>query len=156
MAKRSLSTQIALGIVAGLLALPWAAFAQDQDDDSPNPDNQAAQHAGVEAWFREHIAPSMARTRWESPPERPPVLYDPNEVPPMPGRPAPDRRSYAHRATVGPVSATLMAGDLPPTRAEWNDTREWDEPIRPEMFRFYFEGAPPASTKPPICPVKQE
>ncbi|HXZ86374.1 MAG TPA: hypothetical protein VEI82_12900 [Myxococcota bacterium] len=122
--------------------------------ETANPDSEEARRAGAEAWFRENIEPSLHGSRYqESSTERAPVLYDPNEVAPMPGRPIPERRTWTHRAQVGGVGAVLMAGDLPPTRGEWTDASDWNAPIRPEMFRFYFESVPAA--KPPICPVVQ-
>jgi hypothetical protein len=151
--------------VSFLLALPAGTFAQQQAvpaPDSPgvltsensNPDSDEVRRAGAEAWFRQNIEPSLTASRFqESSSEPGPVLYDANDVAPMPGKPIPERRIYAHRAQVGSVGAVLMAGDLPPTRADWNDASDWNAPIRPEMFRFYFERVPPP--KPPICPVVQ-
>jgi hypothetical protein len=145
-----------------LLVLSGRAFAQqDLAKDLPgvltsensNPDSEEARRAGAEAWFRDNIAPSITRTTFQETPPEQPVLYDANEAAPMPGKPVPDRRSWTHRATVGPVSATLMAGDLPPQRSDWTDASDWNAPIRPEMFRFYFGTVDPP--KPPICPIVQ-
>jgi len=148
--------------VLSILALSGRAFAQqDLAKDLPgvltsensNPDSEDARRAGAEAWFRQNIEPSLTASAFqESPPDQP-VLYDANEAAPMPGKPVPERRSWTHKAQVGPIGATLMAGDLPPTRADWNDASDWNAPIRPEMFRFYFESVAPP--KPPICPVVQ-
>jgi len=150
-----------IAAVGLLLVLPAPAFAQQAAKPAPgvltsensNPDSEAARRAGAEAWFRQNIEPGLEKSRFEESSSEQPVLYDANEAASMPGKPIPERRKYAHRAQVGPVGAVMMAGDLPPTRAEWNDASDWNAPIRPEMFRFYLEKVPPP--KPPICPVVQ-
>jgi hypothetical protein len=145
MNRTSLARQIvALGF---LVALPWRAMAQAATppvESAPAADAEAATRAGGEAWFLEHIEPELGTSRFrEGSGEPTPVLYDPNEVAPTPGKPTPDRRTYRHEARVGTVAVVVLAGDLPPARSQWNDVREWNEPFRPEMFRFYFERVAP-------------
>ena len=125
------------------LALPWSATAQVATANSAS---DAASRAATEAWFREHIEPWLKLSLRQETPEQP-VLYDPNDAAPMPGRPSPDRRVYRHRAEVGTVGVVALAGDLPPTRSEWIDARDWNDwnaPLRPEMLRLYFEPVAPA------------
>jgi hypothetical protein len=140
---------VPLGLLVSL-ALPWSATAQTKPASS---EPAAASRAGDEAWFREYIEPFKLSLREETA-EQNPVLYDPNEAAPMPGRPAPERRVYRHEAEVGTVGVVALAGDLPPTRSEWIDARgwnEWNAPLRPEMLRVYFERvAPPAPLRPVV------
>jgi hypothetical protein len=126
----------------------------DQPSSVPlSSDPDAATRAGAEAWFREHIEPWLKASFGEAAPERNPVLYDPNDAVPMPGKPIPERRVFTHRAHVGTVGVVVLAGDVPPTRGEWTDVREWNDPLWPaEMFRFYFESVAPA---PPTRPVAE-
>jgi hypothetical protein len=148
------STWLARRIVAlgFLVALPWRAMAQAAAptvDSAPAAHAEGAGHAGVEAWFLQHIEPELGSLRFREGSGEPNlVLYDPNEVAPMPA-PTPDRRIYRHEAQVGTVAVVVLAGDLPPARSEWNDVREWNERFRSEMFRFYFESVAPT---PPIRP----
>lgn len=137
---------VALGLLISL-ALPWRATAQAAEPSriSLDFDPDAAKRAAAEAWFRENVVPRLEASFFEEGRERGPVLYDPNEAAPMPGRPIPERRVFSHRAHVGTVGVVVLAGDLPPSRSEWSDVRDWNDPLWPaEMFRFYFERVPPA------------
>jgi hypothetical protein len=128
-----------LALVIALI-VPWRAFAQEE----PNPDPAEIQRAGADEWFLQYIADALPGSHFDDSVERNPVLYDPKESAPLPGKPGWDRKVYTHRAHVGKVGAVLMAGDLPAARSDWNDVKDWNEPYRPEMFRFYFETVPPA------------
>jgi len=135
-------TRIALGI-AVLATLPWGAKAQDD----------GAEHVGARLWFEQYIAPTLGRHHDDMSVERPPVLYDPREAAPIPGR-DPERTLYRHSAQAAGWRGVVLAGDLPPTRAEridvrdWNDATETANPMRRELFRFYLE---PVEPTPPIC-----
>jgi hypothetical protein len=136
-----IARRIAPAIVLALA--PMAAFAQN-----------TAERAGAEAWFRSYIEPNM-RHHWDDMSiENPPVLYDPNEAPHIPGRGAMDRTVYRHQAEFGSYRGVVVAGDLPATRSERVDVRDWNDiadrsnPSRAEMFRFYLE---PVEPTPPLC-----
>lgn len=129
---------------AVLLAVgPMAAFAQTGADE----------RAGAQAWFQAYIEPNM-RHHWDDMSiENPPVLYDPNELP-QHGRLPMDRTVYRHQAEFGSYRGVVVAGDLPATRSERVDVRDWNDvadrsnPSRAEMFRFYLE---PVEPTPPLC-----
>jgi hypothetical protein len=145
---------VALGLLVSL-ALPWPAMAQARESSAIalDSDPDAAAHAAADRWFREEMEPRLRTLFLEEGRTRGPVLYDPNESAPMPGRPIPERRAFSHRAAVGTAGVVVLAGDLPPTRSEWSDVRDWNDPLWPaEMFRFYFERVPPA---PPLRPTAQ-
>ena len=131
-----------MAAVAWLAGVPLCAFAQSD-----------IERAGAEAWFNEYIQPSLGRHWDDMSIESPPVLYDPNEAR-IPGRSPLDRTVYRHQAEFGGVRGVVLAGDLPPTRAERVDVRDWNDPVersnpmRAEMFRFYLE---PVEPTPPIC-----
>jgi hypothetical protein len=126
-----------------LVAAPWPALAQTD-----------VERLGAEAWFSDYIQPSLGRHYDDMSIDRPPVLYDPNEARALPGRLPPDRVVYRHQAEFGGSRLVVLAGDLPPTRAEQIDVRDWNDvadrsnPMRAEMFRFYLE---PVAPTPPIC-----
>jgi len=135
--------EIARRVVAVCLfaGVSWPALAQTPEE-----------LAGAQGWFRDYIQPSLGRHIDDMSIEEQP-LYEPNEARGVPGRLPADRRIYRHQLEVGDVRAVVLAGDLPPTRAEWIDARDWNDasagnPMRAEMFRFYFE--PVAPTR-PIC-----
>ena len=132
-----------------VLALaPFAAWAQ-----TARTPQTADERAGAEVWFRNYIEPAMKHHWDDMSIERPPVLYDPNEAR-IPGRSAMDRTIYRHQAEFGSYRGVVLAGDLPATRAERVDARDWNDvadrsnPMRSEMFRFYLE---PVEPTPPLC-----
>jgi hypothetical protein len=132
--------------VALLTLVPFGAMAQTNA-------NAAAERAGAEAWFRNYIEPALKHHWDDMSIESPPVLYDPNEAR-IPGRSPMDRTVYRHQAEFGSYRGVIVAGDLPATRAERVDVRDWNDvadrsnPMRAEMFRFYLE---PIEPTPPLC-----
>jgi len=131
--------------VALLALAPFGAMAQTAQHD--------VERAGAEAWFRSYIEPNLKRHWDDMSIENPPVLYDPNEAR-IPGRLPMDRTVYRHQAEFGSYRGVVVAGDLPATRAERVDVRDWNDvtdrsnPMRAEMFRFYLE---PVEPTPPLC-----
>ena len=136
-------TPIAMQIVASafLAAAPWPALAQTQGERD-----------GAEVWFNDYIEPSLGRHVDDMSIEQP--LYEGNEAHAPAARiPPPERRLYRHTAEFGSTRAVLVAGDLPPTRTDRIDVQDWNDrdsgnPMRAEMFRFYFEPVAPTA---PIC-----
>src|SRR5262245_52971630 len=120
--RRSLKmNRIARRIAPAILLVlgPVAAFAQ-------TPARSADERAGAEAWFRSYIEPNM-RHHWDDMSiESPPVLYDPNEAR-VPGRVPMDRTVYRHQAEFGSYRGVVVAGDLPATRSERVDVRDWND-----------------------------
>ena len=137
MARRLSSRRIAAFAAVGA-ALPWCAMAQSQSIDTP-----AAPPTYRDIWYRQRVEPALLAKGPESP-EHGSVLYEPNAAPLY--TPIPERRSWTHRARIGNAGLAMCTGDLPPTRDQWIDVRDWNDPLgAPEMFRVYFEPAGPAS-----------
>ena len=136
MVRRPSSRRIgAFGALA--LALPWCAMAQSQSIDTPAPPPKYR-----DTWYQQRVEPALLAKGPESP-QHGPVLYEPNEPPLY--TPIPERRTWTHRARVGSASLAMCTGDLQPTRDQWIDVRDWNDPLgAPEMFRVYFEPGGPA------------
>lgn len=130
-----------------IVLAPFGAMAQVTVADT--------ERAGAEAWFRNYIEPGLKHHWDDMSIEAPPVLYDPNEAAPVPGRIPMDRAVYRHQAEFGSYRGVVLAGDLPPTRAQRVDVQNWNDIAertsnagRAEMFRFYLE---PVEPTPPLC-----
>lgn len=129
-------TGMALGIAGALawLAAPGQAVAQETDSSS-----DAAERAGAEAWFREHIQPSLRTAAMSDQSQVPSVPLEPPSEPP--GGAAPERFVPYRLVALGPLGMLVLDGDMPQQRGDWSDT------LQPPMFRLYFEPmAPPAAT----------
>ena len=108
--------------LAFLVALPWRALA----DDARAPG--AAARAGSDLYYARYVEPALRASREQAIREyHNPVLYDPAGTAPL-YVPIPERTVWQHR---GP-GVVLVAGDMPATPLEWNDTPRY------EMFRVYL------------------
>jgi hypothetical protein len=133
-------TIAALGLV---VTAAWGAQAQSE----PPATAPEIERAAAQDWFLEYIQPSIDLEQQRNPEVllgNPPELFDANVPAPAPVKPPPDRRLYVYRPKIGNIGLVVQAGDLPPTRSEWADARDWHDNdfLRPELFRFYFEPRP--------------
>ena len=138
-----------IGVLLVTATMPWSAMAggpavsNAAASSTSDRASDASIRAGAAAWFREYIQPTLevSPSRLETS-SREPILYDPLEsrIPSTSptARSQPPERSCRRRAEVGSLGTVILASDAPQPRGEWDDS------LQPEMFRLYFEPAPPA------------
>ena len=121
------------------LALPAAALADPAEVHVMERDRAAGQ-----AWFQEHIAPTLGRSVMEEV-QRSNDLYDPNEAK-VPQPVSGDRKTWTYRMPAdGRVAVVGQTGNLPATASEQVRNQDWSsmgnatESNRREMYRFYLD-----------------